>query len=64
MVLDDADHTSFSLKPGDDRHGWVVQSIAGNVVTLKNGERTLALTYPETQGQPGIVPGAVPQDNE
>lgn len=59
VVLDDADHTSFNLKPGDDRRGWVVKSIDGNVVTLRNGERTLALTYPEApQSQPGMAPGA------
>ena len=60
VVSDEADHTSFTLKPGADRHGWVLQSIAGNVVTLKNGERAMALTYPEPQSRPlaGAGPGA------
>lgn len=58
VVLDDTDHTSFNLKLGDDRRGWVVKSIDGTVVTLRNGERTLALTYPEPQSQPGMAPGA------
>ena len=54
VVLDEADHTSVSLKPGDDRHGWVVQAIEGNTVTLKNGERVVSLTYPEAQSRPGL----------
>ena len=67
VVLDDADHTSFNLKPGDNRRGWVVQSIAGNVVTLRNGERSFALTYPESQSQPVAAtgaPGAPSQDDQ
>lgn len=67
VVLDDADHTSFNLKPGDGRRGWQVQSIAGTVVTLRNGERTLALTYREPPAQSGSVPGAAgpaPQDDQ
>lgn len=62
VVLDETDHTSVSLKPGDDRHGWVVQGIDGNVVTLKNGERVVSLTYPEPQGRAG--PGAMPSADD
>lgn len=53
VVLDEADHSSVSLKPGDDRHGWVVQTVNGNVVTLKHGERVVTLTYPQPQTRPG-----------
>lgn len=62
VVLDETDHTSLSLKPGDDRHGWVVQAIDGNIVTLKNGERVVRLTYPEPANRSG--PGAMPNADD
>lgn len=62
VVLDEADHTSVSLKAGDDRHGWVVQAIDGTTVTLRNGERVVTLTYPEPQNRTG--PGSMPFAND
>ena len=45
VVMDEADRTSLSLRPGEGRRGWIVRSIGRDAVTLQKQQQTVTLTF-------------------
>lgn len=53
VLMDEVAKSSLSLKTGEGRRGWIVQSLDNDGVTLAKGPRTVRLTYAKASRPPG-----------